>query len=383
MSRKRSAKNRLIAVIDIGSNSVRLVVFKGLKRAPEIFFNERVLCGLGGRVTSKGIMSKKSMDLAFHTLQRFALLCRDMEVDIIETVATSAVRDASNGPEFVKRVETACGFKIKVLSGEKEARLSAVGVFSGFINPRGVIGDLGGGSLELIAVGDNKILHKVSLPIGPIRLLAEKKQYRERDLKVIREHLDQVHWLKNYRDQPFYLVGGAWRAIAHLHIVHTGWALPVLHGYILTGNVAEDFANMIARESETGLEQIGKIPRGRAGTIPLSAQILLEVLKRQKPEIVITSAYGIREGLMYSKKSMEVRAHDPLLAACKRWGASSSRFPNHGKIIMKWINPLFQDEKPGQTRIRLAASYLADLCWNNHPDFKAELAFSRTLVGWR
>jgi len=215
------AKDKLIAVIDVGSNSVRLVVYRGLKRNPENIFNERVLCGLAGGVSETGRMDQAAMDKALAALGRFAHLCDDMAVDQIEAVATAAVRDSENGPEFVSRIEKECGFKVEVLTGQEEAELSALGVLSGFPGANGVMGDLGGGSLELAAIEDGKIIAATSLPIGPLRLLAGRRKYTKKDSKQVKAALESVTWLKKYQGQPFYMVGGSWRSIAYIHIVQT------------------------------------------------------------------------------------------------------------------------------------------------------------------
>ncbi len=380
MNARRPKKPKLIAVIDIGSNSVRLVVYNGYKRSPETIFNERVLCGLGASVTNKGRMGKKAMARATATLLRFAHLCRDMEVDRIEAVATSAVRDSKNGPEFIRQIEADCGFKVKVLSGDAEARLSALGVVSAFPGASGVVGDLGGGSLELIAFDGEKTHEKISLAIGPVRLLAKKETFTEDHVRMVQEALAQASWLKKYQGQPFYMVGGAWRAISHLRIIGTGWPLQALHGYQMTPGEAGEFAEAISRQKPDDLRTIITLPGRRAVTLPLSAKILSEVIKILKPAKVLTSAYGLREGLLYQSLAPAVRAQDPLIELCRDFGDHKARFENHGDLLKDWIEPLFPGETKAAARIREASCYLADISWNAHADFKAELAFTRALV---
>ena len=379
--RRTTPKRRLVAVIDIGSNSVRLVVYRGYKRSPDILFNERVFCGLGEGIAAGGKMRPKAIKRALTTLKRFALLCRDMKVDEIEAVATSAVRDAENGSAFVRKVRKLAGFKVKVLSGEKEAELSALGVLSGFPGAVGVAGDLGGGSLELCALTPKGIREKVSLPIGPIRLLGEGRPFTAADAAGVRRAIASVKWLARCRGQPFYAVGGSWRAIAHLHLLQTGWPLHVLHAYRMPLASARRFSQAMARGGASGLPGLELIPARRLPTLPFAAQILSELLDVLEPEAVVTSAHGLREGIMFRRLSKKTRREDPLLAACREFGERSARFVDHGELLMTWTSPLFAKEPPAEARIRLAACHLSDAWWNAHPDFKAEVAFFRSLVG--
>ncbi|HXV73644.1 MAG TPA: Ppx/GppA family phosphatase, partial [Sphingomonadales bacterium] len=328
--KKRSAKRRLVAVIDIGSNSVRLVVYRGYKRSPDILFNERVFCALGEGIKAAGKMRPKAMKRGLGVLRRFAMLCRDMKVDEVEAVATSAVRDAANGAAFVRKAKKLAGLKVRVLSGAKEAELSALGVLAGFPGAVGVTGDLGGGSLEITALTAKGIKEKVSLPIGPIRLLEEGRPYTAADVAAVRAAISSVKWLRKYRGQPFYAVGGSWRAIAHLHLIQTGWPLHVLHAYRMPLAAARRFSQAMAREGPKGLPGLELIPTRRLPTLPFAAQILSEILDVLEPEAVITSAYGLREGIMFRKLSKKTQRDDPLVAACREFGEKHARFVDHG-----------------------------------------------------
>lgn len=376
----RDPAERLIAVIDIGSNSVRLVVYKGLKRAPEVVFNERVLCGLGAGIQTSGKMAEANVAMALTTLKRFSVLCRDMKVDEIDAVATAAVRDAENGPAFVAEAEKACKFKIKVLGGKKEAKLSGYGVLSGFPGAKGVAGDLGGGSLELVELKGGKVGERVSLPIGPVRLLDSPPHYTEDHVGLIRKGLASIKWLKRQKNKPFYTVGGAWRALAHLHISETGWPLHVLHNYKISGETARPFVDLIAHVGVEILRGINEVAERRRVTLPFAARILLEILDILKPPIVITSAYGIREGMMYKKLNHKMREQDPLIATSIEIGQRHARFKKHGEILSAWTQGLFKKETESERRLRQAVCHLSEISLKAHPDFKADLAFIRSLV---
>ena len=146
-------KSHPVAIVDIGSNSVRLVAFDNLDRSPIPAFNEKSLCALGNGVFSTGRLSKNGMEKALSALKRFRVLIDIMGITDVHVIATAAARDATNGPEFLSAAQDALGgAEVKLLSGQREAQLSAFGVLSGVHNPDGVVGDLGGGSLELIDV---------------------------------------------------------------------------------------------------------------------------------------------------------------------------------------------------------------------------------------
>ncbi len=377
----RKPLERLFAVIDIGSNSVRLVIYKGLKRTPDIIFNERVLCGLGAGLQSTGRMTEAAMASALQTLKRFAVLCRDMRVDEIDPVATAAVRDAENGPWFVQEVAKLTKFRVSVISGKEEARLSAYGILAGFPAADGLVGDLGGGSLELISIHNGEQGKKKSLPIGSVRLLDGATEYTDRHVEIIERAMDGVPWKEKFSGRTFYMVGGAWRALAHLHVIHSGWPLHVLHGYQIPAEEMADFCKVFERHTFESLQGIETIPARRLVTLPLSARILREIIERAKPARLITSGYGIREGLMFKKLNHAMRAQDPLVATAQEFGETHARFPHHGQALIKWTDTLFINEPEKTRRIRAAVCHLSELSLKSHPDFKADLAFSRAFVG--
>lgn len=380
MSRGRAYNRRLVAVIDIGANSVRLVLYRGVKRSPDVLFNERVFCRLGEGLAPGRKLPAKAVERTLATLQRFRLLCRDMKVDAVRTVATSPLREARDGPELVKTIRRQTGFTVEVVSGGREAELSALGVLSGFPQARGVMGDLGGGSLELAALGPEGPEKTVSLPLGPVRLMGAEA--RKRDLGAeIREALASVGWLADYRGQPFYMVGGSWRALSQLHLQEVNWPVPVLHGYTMELATARRFSQMVAREGAEGLKALAEIPSRRVPMLPVSAAILFELLNTLEPERAVTSAYGLREGVMFDLLPAKTRADDPLIMACREHGERNARFAGHGRLLMEWIDPLYPDEEPAARRLRQAICHLSDSWWNAHPDFKAEVAYFRSLVG--
>ena len=240
-----------VAVIDIGSNSIRLVVYDGAKRAPLPVFNEKVICGLGRDLDRSGRMSDESMEMAIHCLQRYVALTGSMGVRRVQTVATAAVREASNGADFVQRIQRECGLDVDVLSGRQEAELSALGVLSGIPRAQGVMGDLGGGSVELVKLSDGRLRQKTTLPLGALRVAAN-------DLsdEAIDKELSNLGWLSAAKEETFYAVGGAWRALARIHMEQIRYPLHVIHQYSLNAIEALSFARFVGNLSHETLTRI-------------------------------------------------------------------------------------------------------------------------------
>lgn len=371
------------AVIDIGSNSVRLVVFDGLFRHPQVLFNEKVLCGLGRMVGKSGLMDDEAMDHAIRTLGRFRLLLKTMRVTRYEAIATAAVRDADNGVEFAERVHRETGIRVRIISGKEEASLSAMGVISGMPEADGIVGDLGGGSLELVEVKAGAVSRRVTLPIGPVRL---RGQYNNAALPILRDvkaALKSVPWLDGRRPEEFYIVGGAWRAISRVNMVQKNAVLPILHGFMLPGGEARSLAKLIARQDPESLARIRGVSPRRAGDMPTAALILQHILGRMKPKRVVSSSFGLREGVVYTHLDDTCRMADPFIEAARELAIISGRFPEHGDRLMKWIDPIF-DGDPETTvrrRLRYGTCLLADIAWRGHPDFRSERAVMEALYG--
>ncbi len=376
-----------IAVIDVGSNSVRLVVFEGLERHPRVLFNEKVLCGLGRGVGAAGRLEDEAIARALATLKRFALLCREMGVHAIEAVATAAVREAENGEAFLELVARETGIALSVLSGAREAELSALGVISAFPHGRGVMGDLGGGSLELAAIASGAVAAQVSLPIGSLRLRGafggEIAPVRKATRAALAPHRD---WAGRAAGGAFYVVGGAWRALARVMMVQERAVLPILHGFCVDAERARELADLVARQEPESLAQIPGIAASRALVLPQAAAVLSELLTFLRSDRLVVSAYGLREGLIYAQLPRRLRAKDPLIAACEVLARANHRFGTPAALLRRWIDPLFAPSGPvvleaAESRLVGAAAVLADVAWHAHPDFRAERAMLEVLAG--
>jgi exopolyphosphatase/guanosine-5'-triphosphate,3'-diphosphate pyrophosphatase len=368
-----------LAIVDIGSNSVRLVVYAGALRIPSIVFNEKVLAGLGADLAETGRLSDEAQDRALAALRRFRLLVDQMEVRRTRVVATAAARDAVNGSAFLDKIR-AVGFEPEVISGELEGVLAGEGVLSGIPQANGVVGDLGGGSLELAAVGGGAVGRSVSLPLGVLRIGEPGRKAEEKVRRVLRAGLARTGLAEHGRGRPFYLVGGSWRALARLDIVTTNYPLPITHEYRMASGRPAELRKMIKALDRTDPKTIPTLTASRIPTLPAAKLVLEAVAEELQPSELIVSSFGIREGLLYHDLSPAQRALDPLHEAARHAGRGLSRFGEHGDLLDRWISPIF-DDPPRLARLRLAACLLADVAWQAHPDFRAERGLEMALHG--
>ena len=376
-----------IAVIDLGSNSLRLVVFERLGAALFPLLNEKVMCGLGRGIASTGRLDAEGVTLALVNLRRFVALSRALGVDHVAVLATAAVRDASDGPSFAAEVERECRVPVKIIDGAEEARLSAAGVLAGIPGADGLVGDLGGGSVELVRIGAGipsrageigQIGQGITLPLGPLRLTELGDS-----IKAISEAAERAlvaaTVLRAAPGKNLYLVGGASRAIARLHMEHTHYPLHIVHQYTIGRREAEAFFDIIGRQSRKSLERITTIARKRLELVPSAALILRKLIAIAAPQRIIFSAFGLREGYAYGLIPAWEREPDPLIAACAAISRSQSRFRVNGDRLQEWMAPLFPNQSQETRRVHRAACWLSDIAWNEHPDYRAEQAFTRSL----
>jgi exopolyphosphatase/guanosine-5'-triphosphate,3'-diphosphate pyrophosphatase len=372
--RKREAS---VAVIDIGSNSVRLVVYESMTRSLVSIFNEKTLCGLGREVQSTGLLAPDAVAKALTSLRRFRALIRVMKVGRVYAIATAACRDASNGPDFIAKAERICGVSIEILSGPREAKLSALGVVSGIHNPDGIVGDLGGGSLELIDISGNRARRGVTLPLGSLALLDASHKSLKRAERLVKEDLSGVAQLKAGRGRTFYAVGGTWRALARIHIIQSGYPLGVMHGYSLPAADALDFARRLRRlVAANMLANIEVVADARRPLLAYAALVLEYIIRVGKPKTIVFSTFGVREGLLYEMLPQAERASDGLIGAAQTLNELLSRSARHAEELMAWTDRLVRVVRLRETaedrRLRHAACLLSDIGWRVHPDHRGE-----------
>lgn len=363
-----------VGVVDVGSNSVRMVVFDGAARSPAYFYNEKVMAGLGQGLVETGRLNPVGRQRALMALRRFALLAEDMGIAPLTVVATAAVREAEDGPEFQAEVLSETGLRLWVIDGEEEARLSAQGVLLGWPDAKGIVCDIGGSSMEMARIEAGCVGKRASTQLGPFRL-----QQISDDPKKRQEHIARV--LKGLRDkldsqgERIYLVGGSWRVIARLDMERRSYPLTVLHEYRMQPKSLLDTLDWIAASDLAVLRARTGTSQERMQLVPLACEVLREVIRIFKPSEIDVSSYGIREGLLFEQMPDRLRARDPLIEAARATEAAQARIPGFGKKLFSFLSPLFEDASKERLRLIKAACLLHDTTWRAHPDYRAEACF--------
>ncbi len=367
-----------VGIIDIGSNSVRFVAYGGAARVPSVLFNEKVMAALGRGLAKDGKLDDEAMERTIEALARFRRLASEMGLKKVHAVATAAVRDAANGPHFLKRIAT-LGLKPRLLPGSEEAELSGLGVISAIPRANGVVADLGGGSLELIGVARRGAGEGISLPLGVLRIGLDPDP--ESVAKAIRAELKNSRLKNAAQGHSLYLVGGSFRALALLDMKTLGHPLPIIHHHRIAQARLGALRGILGTLAPAEVRSLTNISTSRIPTLPAAVTVLEALIEVLGPRHVTVSAFGLREGLLYRDLDESTREEDPLLAAALEIGDRLGRFGDHGAAIDQWLNPLFPDEGGDMQRLRLAACLLGDIAWNAHPDFRAERAVDMAIHG--
>lgn len=375
-----AARSGTVGIMDIGSNSVRLVLYEKLSRSPTTFFNEKVMAGLGQGVARDGELHDEAAAAALDAVKRFTQLARQTRATRLDVIATAATRDASNGQEFIRRVEAISGVKVRILSGREEAEYAAAGVLCGFHEPDGIVGDLGGGSLELIDVSKDGLSVAETFPLGGLRLQEAAKGSPKEAVKIAGQHLEASEALKRLPGRTFYAVGGTWRALARLHMRQAAYPVPIMHHYTIPGDEVLDFCRASEVTKIDSLEGIEAISTARRPLLPYGAAVLDRIVRIGQPRDVVISALGVREGHLYRELSEAERASDPLIEACLELAQQRSRSPAHSRELIGWTSDVFRalgiEETVPERRLREAACLIADVGWRAHPDYRGEQAIA-------
>lgn len=381
-SHHQPARGRLngsgpVAVVDIGSNSVRLVIYERKARTPTMLFNEKMLAGLGRGIAATGRLAETSVEAALAELVRFRALIRHTDCKDIFIVATAAARDADNGSEFVREVEAILGAPVRILDGNEEAYYSALGVTAGFWRPRGIVGDMGGGSLELVEIDKAGPGTGTTFPLGGLRLA----EMAGGSISEAREIADQA--LNDYDwphlppgERTFYAVGGTWRSLGRLHLVQNDYPLHVMHNYEISAEEAIAFCRSVQVPDLAGIKRAEVVSKQRRALVPIGAVVMEHVLSAMKAERVLFSATGVREGLLHEQLTPDMQAQDPVIEAARELCLLRARSPEHSEELITWTNDLFRalsiEETDNETRLRHAACLLSDIGWRAHPDYRGE-----------
>jgi exopolyphosphatase/guanosine-5'-triphosphate,3'-diphosphate pyrophosphatase len=365
---------------------VRLVVYEALERSLISIFNEKALCGLGREVQSTGLLAPDAVNKALTSLRRFHALCRVMKVGRVFAIATAACRDATNGIDFIARAERICRVPIDVLSGPREAHFAALGVVSSVHKPDGIVGDLGGGSLELTEVRGHRVHRGVTLPLGSLALQDASKASLKRAERIAKDSLSGAAPLKAGAGRTFYAVGGTWRALARIHIIQSGYPLRVMHGYSIPAADALDFVRRLRRlAASDALADIEAVAEARQPLLTYAALVLEYAIRIAKPKTVVFSTYGVREGLLYSMLPAAERSSDGLICAAQTLNRLLSRSARHAEELIEWTDRLVRTAKLHESeedrRLRHAACLLSDIGWRVHPDHRGEQTLNLIMNG--
>ena len=364
-------------VLDIGSNSVRLVGYSGSARTPLPIYNERAFCRLGESVSATGRIEGAPRDLAMQTFQRFRAIAEQLGIEKLAAFATAAVRDASNRDEFIAEAETLLGHDIRVLSGQEEAGFSADGVMLGIPGADGLVADLGGGSLELARVSDNQVHEWASLPLGVLALARAGDHQPDKMRSIVEQALAGLDWLPQLADKPLYIVGGTWRALAKLHMEHHDYPLEVLHQYEMQTEDAGEFCDFIGQDNAAAQALLSGASGNRRAALPAASLVLKGLMAHIGPSHLVISANAVREGILYAELKAKYRALDPLLMAAEEMANRMCKSETYGHELAVWTDKLFrrveadEPKKRQINRLREAACLISDMAWASHPSFRA------------
>ena len=364
-----------VAVLDIGSNSVRLVVYERHARALTPLYNEKSACALGRGVGQTGRLADANVAQALNAIQRFALVARMMRVGKVYVLATSAVRDAANRQEFVDAVEALMETPVQVLSGEQEAHYAALGAVAGIPGFSGIVGDLGGGSLELSSITNGSDTNGESFEIGVIRLQDDSNGSPARAAAIVRERLLKSSQTSAGKGAAFAAIGGTWRSLAKLHQIVRGYPLHMVQHYAVPADDMIRFCNEIvgagSLKTYPGAEHVSS---SRRELVPFGAAVMAEVLKAGQFADVVFSALGVREGYLYGMLDKREQAIDPLIQGAEELSVLRSRSPSHASDLIEFTGQFLGVSNLAESaelrRLRVVACLLADIGWRAHPDYR-------------
>ncbi|MET0250947.1 MAG: Ppx/GppA family phosphatase [Novosphingobium sp.] len=370
-------EERRRAIIDIGSNSIRLVVYPSERRVPAELINEKVAARLGRTLQDDGRMPGKAMDIALAGLARFAAIVEGVGVESLSVVATAAVRDASNGPAFLDQVR-ALGLEPTLLSGGEEAAASALGVLCAFPDADGVVADLGGGSLELVEVAEGKPGRGVTLPLGTLRLARMREKSTTRALQKMRALIEAGSPPGLGQVRPLYVVGGSWRALAQFAMHEIRWPIRSTHGFVIEPRQVAHLVSVLSHTPAANLKHAG-VSGARIDSIVDAALVLAALVRHLRPSQVIVSSFGLREGLAFGAMPPEVRRREPFLADLEDQLGAAGSGSIYGAPLHRWGRGAFPGESAADSRLRYAASWLGLAVRRAEAPVRAERALEVTL----
>ncbi len=384
------AERQRIAVLDIGSNSVRLVLYDVFGSSFVPIYNEKIHAGLGRDLRTTGQLSPDGVAETEAALIRFSLILDAQNVDQVIVGATAALREAKDAPDFISRVKEATSLDLSPVSGEEEARLSAMGLLAAMPRARGLAADLGGASLELIRVEDGAPKTGMTTPLGPFRVLGQNLTGEAFQPPILRQQIRAAFDAQNIDasmlgGDALYLIGGAWRNLAHIHQIRYDYPLRTLQGYQLSPERALALCDWAVGEGQETVVTFPGISLRRGETLPYGALLLSELIKRLEPSRIVVSDTGLREGLIYDALPAPQRKRDALHDGCRDLARGNQQGKaKFSKALMAFLADASAHfprsfSPKDEARLRKAACLLVGIGKGLHPSYRADLVFEDVL----
>jgi exopolyphosphatase/guanosine-5'-triphosphate,3'-diphosphate pyrophosphatase len=368
------------AIIDLGSNSIRMLIYDNLLNSQIPIFNEKAICELGKNLDKTGKLDPKGSEFALSVLQRFKRILINLKVKKFKIIGTAAVREATDSKLFISKVQKIFKKKVEVLTGIEEAENSALGVIIGFQKVNGVVADLGGGSLELARVEKNIIYEKVSLPLGVLRLFNQPKRNKDKINSIISFYLNKIEWLRKVKTKNLYLCGGTWRTLLNAHIFKTNYPLSILHQYKLSAYEALKFSNKLLSVKSIKSEKLVSVTKSRTNYIPIGSYILSSLIKICDPSNVLCSVSGVREGSLINKAYLNILEKDSLNRSVHFIALKKGDFGENYIKLYNFLKKIFtNNDEDFPIRLLLPACSLSNFDWGLGTYQRAELVFQEVI----
>jgi len=306
---------------------------------------------LGSHIATTGRLDDEAVERALAALRRFKVLSHQAGADDIYILATAAAREAENGPAFIEEAQNILENQVHVLSGAEEARYAALGIVCGFEKPIGISADMGGGSVEFIAIDEKPKGTGITLPLGGLRLREVSGGSVKEARNIVRKAIAGNTMLKQAKGGVFYAVGGTWRAIGRMHQARYNYPLSIMHNYELDNEAARKICRRLLQPDADRARGMKAVSSNRRDLIPFGAALLYEIIKVMEPEKIVISGLGVREGYLYSLLPPKVQKADPLITAAEEMAVQEARY-------------------------RKASCLLADVTWRSHPDYRGGQALN-------
>lgn len=371
------------AVIDIGSNSVRLVIYLIVGKTFIPIHNEKVLAALGRGVSETGKLWEPGVELALNSIKRYKLLINNLKIQSVDAIATAASRDASDGAEFIAYIKNVIGIPVRLINGFEEGYYSSIGVRSGATGASGIMGDLGGSSLELVDLQDKGF--KESYKLGPLAIGEMANLHIDGNIEKVRKiigiELQKSQAIKSCESDEFHAVGGAWRNLAQMHMDHKKYPLKILNNYTIDALEMREFCNFVIRLSRKTIEKVKGISQRRAESLPYAALLLNEIIDIGKPNQIVISSYGLREGVLTEHLGFNEKPLSDGIRALLHLDAEALSFADEA---YKWLEPFLPLSVVGishesQRTLLMASCALSNIGMGLHPDHRGQLAYELVL----